>query len=465
MRSVLSSPIFALLKRIRHFVGVDRAVFYSILIRAFSTAGSLVTVPLILTRLTLIEQGFYYTFGSILALQIFLEMGFGAVAVQMIAHESAHVKINLKIGISGSPGALDRFSATVHFIRNWYKVISILTGILLLPVGIMFFAGSTNGTLAMWRGPWMIMVISTAAGIYVRSLNSMVEGMGFVAESIQVNLWGGVVQIVVTIIGLSFGLKLYSVPIASAVSLIINYIFVHRLLSYVERDTRGHGNEIRINWLRDILPFQWRIALSWLSGWFIFSAMMPVVFRHLGPEEAGRFGLAMSMYIFINTFAINWTSTKSAIWGQMASRKDWRSMDSLFWKVMPQAVGIATLGSVIALTLVPIVKSCIPRFAGRLPEVRVLFFLCSVAIMNQVVFAEAFYLRAHKREPLLANSIFSGVAMAVGLFYFSHTSTLYISIIYFLVTFVGLIWGSIVFLYCRNRWHSYENVFIFDKNS
>ncbi|MBN2108340.1 MAG: hypothetical protein JW832_13020 [Deltaproteobacteria bacterium] len=282
----------------------------------------------------------------------------------------------------------------------------------------------------------------------------MIEGMGFVAESIRVNLWGGAMQILLTIVGLTAGLRLYAAPLAGAVALSINFAFAWHLLYAVIRSTGHYGKDVRIDWMHDVFPYQWRIALSWVSGWFIFSAMMPVVFRQLGPEEAGRFGLAMSISGFINTLAMNWTSTKSAIWGHMASRKEWKSMDKLFWKVTPLAVGIAALASIMALLLVPHLGEWIPRFSGRVPEWPVLFMLCAVTVMNQIVFAEAFYLRAHKREPFLANSIFIGVAMAVGLFCFPHSSAFSVSAMYALCICGSLIWASIIFIYCRSHWHS-----------
>ena len=440
--------------RLRRRIGVDRAVFYSVLSRAFSTAGNLVTIPLILTRLTAVEQGFYYTFGSILAMQVFLELGFGQVAIQMVAHEAAHIRIDLNTGISGENACLDHFSATVGFIRRWYIVLAIIIGLLLFPAGVWFFSASSVGFSVNWLGPWSIMAFSTAAGVVVRSLSAIVEGMGFVAESIRVNLWGGAVQVLLTIVGLLAGLKLYAVPIASLVALTVNFAFVWHLSKTVVRDASNHGKHIRIDWKEDVLPYQWRIALSWMSGWFIFSAMLPVVFRQLGPAEAGRFGLAVSISTFISTFAINWSSTKAAIYGQMASRKDWKAMDALFWRVAPQAVGIAAVASIFALMLVPHLGDLIPRFAGRVPDSGVLFLLCSVTVMNQVISAEAFYLRAHKREPFLANSIFSGLAMGIGLFCFTHASVLSIAVMYTALTVVGLIWASVVFVYCRFHWHS-----------
>ncbi|MHB1357694.1 MAG: polysaccharide biosynthesis protein, partial [Anaerolineae bacterium] len=368
---MIHAYIISILKpfhRLRRLVGIDKAVFYSILSRAFSTAGSLISVPLILTRLTAVEQGFYYTFGSILALQVFLELGFGAVAIQMVAHEAAHLKVDLASELSGPEIYLDRISATIRFIRKWYIVLSFLVGALLLPAGFWFFRTSASYTSVTWLGPWMIMIFTAAGGVFVNSLGSIIEGLGLVAESILVRLWGGAAQILLTIAGLLVGLRLYAVPLASFVALIINFSLIWRLLHNVIRQTRSYGKENRIDWLKEVLPFQWRVALSWLSGWFIFSAMIPVVFRQFGPVEAGRFGLAMSISGFISAFTTSWSSTKAAIWGQMVSRKDWKSMDSLFWRVMPQAVGIAALASAFAILIVPRLSLWIPRFSGRLPD-------------------------------------------------------------------------------------------------
>lgn len=438
----------------RHLVGVDRAVSYSVLLRVFSTAGSVVTIPLILTRLNPVEQGYYYTFGSILALQVFLEMGFGAVAVQMMAHEAAHLRIDLHAGITGPSEYLDRFSATFRFIRRWYAVLSILVGVLLLPAGFLFFSASARDASVHWMGPWFILVLSTAGDLFVRSLDSTIEGMGYVAESIRVNLWSAVIRIILIVVGLLLGLRLYAVPVASALALIVNRWMVWKLLHVVSRETRRYGKGLRIDWRRDVFPFQWRIALSWVSGWFIFSAMMPVVFRNFGPVEAGRFGLAMNISSFINTFAINWSSTKAAIWGQLASRKDWKGMDALFRRVAPQAVGVALLGSSLAVLLVPHLGRWIPRFSGRVPDWQVLGMLCLATVVNQVVFAEAFYLRAHKREPFLINSLVLGFAMILGLAYYPHTSIFSVSMMYAFFTITGgLILGSMIFGYCRLHWH------------
>ena len=44
-----------------------------------------------------------------------------------------------------------------------------------------------------------------------------------------------------------------------------------------------HG---RVSWKHEIWPFQWRIAVSWMSGYFIFDLINPVAFYFCGPVDA-----------------------------------------------------------------------------------------------------------------------------------------------------------------------------------
>ena len=64
------APLIRLRHWGRHVVGFDRAVGFSVLGRFWSSAAGLVTVALIARFLSSVEQGYYYTFGSLVALQI-----------------------------------------------------------------------------------------------------------------------------------------------------------------------------------------------------------------------------------------------------------------------------------------------------------------------------------------------------------------------------------------------------------
>ncbi len=82
----------------RHGLGLDRAVVFTVLARAWTSGSGLITVVLIARFLSPAEQGYYYTYASLIALQMVFELGFSQVVMQLASHERAH----LSIGPDGS---------------------------------------------------------------------------------------------------------------------------------------------------------------------------------------------------------------------------------------------------------------------------------------------------------------------------------------------------------------------------
>ena len=70
--------MIALLNDLRRKMGVNRPVFYTLVGRGWSLLSGPITILLLTTFFSPKVQGYYYTFGSVLALQVFLELGFSA---------------------------------------------------------------------------------------------------------------------------------------------------------------------------------------------------------------------------------------------------------------------------------------------------------------------------------------------------------------------------------------------------
>src|SRR5215471_14591146 len=88
---------------LRHVLGLDRAVGFTVLARIWASSAGLVTVALIARFLSPAEQGYYYTFGSLVAMQIVFELGFSFVILQLASHERAHLSISDDYVITGDP--------------------------------------------------------------------------------------------------------------------------------------------------------------------------------------------------------------------------------------------------------------------------------------------------------------------------------------------------------------------------
>lgn len=65
-----------LIKSISKKIGIDAAIAYTILARIIQAGGGVITLLFVARYLTKVEQGYYYTFGSILAIHFFMETSF-----------------------------------------------------------------------------------------------------------------------------------------------------------------------------------------------------------------------------------------------------------------------------------------------------------------------------------------------------------------------------------------------------
>jgi len=83
-----------LLPHLLHLVGVDRAVGYAVLGNLTSLILGPVTVLLIAMRFSPEIQGYYYTFGSLVALQVLFEMGLGQAIIPFASHEWSSLSLD-----------------------------------------------------------------------------------------------------------------------------------------------------------------------------------------------------------------------------------------------------------------------------------------------------------------------------------------------------------------------------------
>lgn len=91
-------------------LGVDKAIFYTLVGRSLGIPVSVLTIFFIARYLSPEEQGYYYTFGSIVALQVFFELGLTGIITQFVAHEASHLSWNGRVFV-GEEG-------DVHIVNN-----------------------------------------------------------------------------------------------------------------------------------------------------------------------------------------------------------------------------------------------------------------------------------------------------------------------------------------------------------
>lgn len=448
-----SRPLF---EWMRHTLGLDRAILFTIFGRGWSSIAGLVTVTLIARFLSPAEQGYYYTFGSLVALQIVFELGFSYVILQMASHERAHLSISSDNIVTGDVVAHGRLASVLQKAVRWYSVAAVLMAIVLVPTGMAFFNSHQHSSQSVsWRFPWCFAVLAASLNFQLDPLLSFLEGCGFVANVARLRFVQAVVgsllawAVLITNNGLfAPGMVLSGTALTAAVWLLGK----RKLLFGLMRFQPGAN---RIQWRTEAWHFQWKIAVSWICGYFIFQLFNPVLFAFRGPISAGQMGMSLSLASALQSVSISWINTKSAPFGSMIARKEYARLDQVFFKALKQSLAVCIVGAfAIWIGSVYLNHENIP-FAHRLLSPLPLGFLLVATMLNSIVSAEALYLRAHKQEKFLLNSVLGALLIASSTYWFGKLfgAIGMVSGYLAVVVLMGLPLGTFTFFKYRKIWH------------
>ena len=218
-----------ILRTIAGKLGIDKAIAYSSGARIFQALAGVVSIFFIAAFLTGDEQGYYYTFASILAIQIFFELGFTDIMTQYVAHEAAHLKLNGDLRYEGEERYRSRLTYLIHFCLKWYLVIAIAFFIVVNIVGFVFFSSyGTEGAEINWKMPWLLLSFSTSIKLLQSPFTAIFSGLGKVKEMMQISFYQQLVIPVSQWVLFACGLKLYVVGIGSMLGALIWFVFILR---------------------------------------------------------------------------------------------------------------------------------------------------------------------------------------------------------------------------------------------
>jgi len=442
-------------------VGIDKTVGYTLSARVVQAVGGLFSLYLIALFLNKEEQGFYYTFGSILAIQVFFELGFNGIITQYAAHESAHIS---SYGMAKSESehiAQSRLSSLLRFCIKWFSLLSVVLLFILLIVGYVFFGKFGHGVNVNWKLPWLFLVINTCFSFVLSPILSFLEGIGRIKDVAKLRLIQQTVNLIVLWTMLSLGGHLYSGPVAGLISLFIPLSIL--LFSNFKNDLLKIWKLLdiwKLNYKTEIFPYQWKIALSWISGYFIFQLFNPVLFATEGAVVAGQMGMTLVVLNNIQSLSMSWMSTKLPVFSNLISLKQYKTLDTIFEKTLKQSVLINTLALFVICIVLFLIRyyhviihgiNIGERFLNYLP----LLLMMSSVLLNQFVFSWATYLRCHKEEPYLLMSIVTGIACLLSTILFGkYFGVIGITLGYSSITLGTFIWAYVLFLKKREQWHA-----------
>lgn len=450
------------MKKIKKYLvnfGINEAVFYTVLGRVLQGIGGLITVVLVSHFLSKNEQGYYYTFSSILAIQIFFELGLSGIVLQFAAHEMAHLKYHSdSMSFIGNQKNLSRLSSLFKFTLKWFSFMSLILIFILFVFGFFFFSyfGDDHDHIN-WKSPWLIVSFATSLSLIVNAILSFFEGVGKIKDVAKLRLFQILTQLIILLVGFALGWKLLAFPIANLIAILTVFLCVicSTKLQFL-KSLWVIPNSYKINYKKEIFPLQWKISLSWISGYFIYQIFNPLIFIFEGSVSAGRMGMTLAVINGILLVSLSWVNTRIPVFSNLIAKNEYNQLDQLFNRTVLQS----TIISVVGIFSFVIVFFCLQHFNieyyKRFLPFSLTIILSFGYIINQFISSLAIYLRSHKKEPLLNYSIVSAILIGSSTFfmgkYFGINGIVYGFTI--IITLICLPWSTYIFLNKKKEWHS-----------
>jgi len=399
---------------------MDRAIAASTATQLIRFLTGPVTMLLIIRYLSPYEQGFFYSFAGVVGIQVFLEAGFAQSITQFSSREFAHLRFNRQGMLTGKPEALSRLRSIIHKANRYYLAMATVLTVALAIGGYFFFSSKPDHGVP-WLVPWIVVSVCAGVSFLLTPIWALLEGCNRVTDIATYRFCLTLVGFATTAICLSLGLGIGVASWTAVVTLVVPvaYLFARWRKLIAQILLRPPG-EHKISWKNEIWGFQWRIAGTWMSRYFVESGIAPLSFYLLGPVEAGRIGMSFQVVRMIVGISSSWTIMKIPHWGALSAQGRGSLVEQEWLTNARKSWGICLLGMLCFMAALAILEVILPSVASRFsPFSHTLGFVVGWSAYA-VWLSCSHYTRALRREPFTLLHASVGLAFLGGCVALSH---------------------------------------------
>jgi len=435
------------------FLHLDRAGVLAMVFRGLPLLTGPVTVVVISAAFDPEQQGYYYTFLSILAMQALLEAGLGGALQQITSHEWASLRLDERGRVTGEETARARLAALVRFGLRWYAVAASVAVVGFAIGGALFFGRDRGSSGVEWSAPWLAVSVLAGLNLFLSPGLSILLGCNQVKEVYGFRVLQGVWARVFLWAAMLGGLGLWALAVERAVYALLTLVFfVRRYAAFFAGLLRRLEARAGI-WKHEIWPLQWRVGVVWIAG-FVPSLFIPALFEVSGPEVAGRMGMTWQVATALMVVAYALVASRTPRMAMHVARREFVDLDRLFGLSLRTGVILLLLGSLAFVGILELLAALGSPLAGRFLPIAPTMWILLALILQQLRHVLGAYLRAHKREPYVALSIVEAALLAAILWPLANAyGAAGLAIGFAVVAAVVFVPALVIFGRCRRRWH------------
>ena len=179
-----------------------------------------------------------------------------------------------------------------------------------------------------------------------------------------------------------------------------------------------------------------------------------------GAVVAGQMGMTLTVLNAIMGFTLSWINTKIPVFSGLIAQKKYLKLDKLFNKTLIQSSVINFIGVFVVFMTIFTLRYFKIEIKGKniaqmfLPYLPLIMMMIPV-LLNHIISAWATYLRCHKREPMLIQSITIGALCTLSIIVLGkYFGVIGITTGYMILTVISFIWANFIFINNKKKWHN-----------
>lgn len=285
-----------------------KGIMWGYLAQFFSVAAGLITLPIILNKLSSNEIALNYLMLTVGSFVTLLDFGFAPQFGRNITYVFSGIQ-NLKkegVDLSDSPDINYSLLATVIVsARFLYKRMALFVLVLLLSFGTYYIYTISNGFTLVNNilVIWFIYCASMFFNVYYAYFSSLLNGKGLVLEHRKSLVYSKFAYVLITISLLYMGLGLMSVVIANFISPFIGRYFCKKYFFTKDLKSQIYTINVTDSEIKKCISTLWfnsrKLGLVYLGNFGISKASFFLAGLYLSMQDIASFGLMTQLVNFI----------------------------------------------------------------------------------------------------------------------------------------------------------------------
>jgi hypothetical protein len=389
---------------VRGMLSRHAAAVYGMIGRLWLILTGPVTIVVLAVYLTPYAQGYFFTFISLAAARTVAELGLGQAII---------VKMAQLCPATADPADAvpPRAAGLIRFAAMWFAGAGFVVGALLCLGGTVLLGAGDGLPTAEWLPPWIALSWLVGIDVALSGLLFPLEGVGQVRSVYFCRMVRSIVNSVVLWLLILLGLQLWSISIALACNLAWTTYFLFSRGKLVVAALRPGAAVAKINWLSEVFPAQWRLALSSLAEYVSFNTVIPLMYVMHGAVIAGQLGVTWQLAFAVHSTAGAIVATRFPEFSRLAGARFIRELDGLFFSTSLISMALCALGALgFGVGVLLLEKAGLEIATRLLPFDQVVILLIGMLFWHSNLTIVS-YLRAHGGDPYLPASLGGAVLL------------------------------------------------------